>query len=116
MRLYLHEFPSSEGLCYVTFNQIREIKFKHYEISSNKHYTIFVRFKWCDVKVNVVNIELLRIYTVVDLSELELFKQQCIELFSLFNKYNEYYWISKAQLPKRLITSFFVQLIELHNN
>jgi|GEM_PF-5546610 len=114
MRLYLHEFPSSEGLCYVTHNQIREIKFKHYVVTSNKYYTIFIRFKWCDVKVHVINIELFKVYTVVNFDELELFKSQCIQLFSLFNKYNEYYWLPKAQLPKSLTTQFFNQLVELY--
>jgi len=116
MRLYLHEFPSSEGLCYVALNEVREIKFKHYEVSSNKYYTVVVRFRWCNVKVEVINIECLYFHVIVSADELLTLKDMCAELFTLFNKYNEFYWLPRAQIPKGLGERIYDQILFLYTN
>lgn len=116
MRLYLHEFPSSEGLCYLALNEIREIKFEHYSVVSNKTYVIIVRFRWCNVKVEVINIECLLFHVVVLPDELLTFKDMCADLFTLFNKYNEFYWLPRVQIPKELGRRFYDQILELYHN
>jgi len=113
MILYLHEFPSSEGICFVTQFENRAIKFQYYSVSFKKYYTIQIIFKYCDIKVQIKSIECLDVYIVINPEKLLLFKQPCIELFKIFHKYNQYLWAPTAQIPKQLIDQFFDIIMQL---
>lgn len=116
MIIYLHEFPSSEGIYYEIENQVKVIKFRHYEVTANKYYSMLVRFRWGDVKVELVNVEMIGVHTVVLPDELESFRDIAIQLFSLFHKYDHYWWMPKAQIPKHLTTAFFDRIMALYSS
>ncbi len=113
MILYLHEFPSSEAICFRGSFENHIIKFQHYTVASKKYHIIQLTFKYCDIKVQLISIECLEVYNVVKPTELMLFKQPCIELFKIFHKYNQYLWAPTAQIPKQLIDQFFDIIIQL---
>lgn len=114
MIIYLHEFPSSEGVFYEIENQVKVIKFKHYEVSSNRYYSIAVRFRWGDVKLELINVEMIGVHTIVLPDELEMFREIAIPLFAIFHKYDHYWWMPKAQIPKPVIIPFFNKIMELY--
>ncbi len=116
MKIYLHEFPSSEGICYEVLAQIRIIQFKYYVVDNNKYHSMFVRFNWGDTKVQLINIELLNVYVVAMDEELEQYREILSELFCIFHKFDEYWWLPKVQVPNSLAAKFYDLTMQLYLN
>jgi len=116
MKLFLHQFPSNEAVCHEIRSDVYNIKFDFWEVSSNKTYLIQVMFKWCDVKVKLISVSLGNSIVIIDHDDLETFKQPCIELFSLFNKFDEFYWLTRSQIPRTLAKSFYDVATMIHSN
>jgi len=113
MRLFLHEFPSTEGICWETKAGIYVIRFDHWEAKYNVTYTFNITFKWCDVRVNVQEIKILdRFLTKVE-DDLLLFREPIIPLLGLFHKYDNFFWKPSAQIPRQLIKDIFAIVISL---
>jgi len=116
MILYLHEFPSSEGIFYKIEYDICVIKFPHYDVRTNKYHTVEIKFKYCDIKIEIISISVFLLYYASSVTDLLLFTEPCKELMSIFHKYNHYLWAPTAQIPKRIISQFFNILVELRLN
>ena len=112
-KLFLHEFPSSEGILTEYEPQKYQIKFQYYVVTSNKYYTIVVKFKWCDVKVQIIGVECVNYHSIVSEECLMLFKQHLVDLLSIFHKYDLYMWMPVSQVPKPLAKSFFDLILSL---
>lgn len=107
MQIFLHEFPSSPGVCYELSSGVYSIVFKHWVESLNITYTFKIVFKWCDVKVCVTNISCLGRTEFKTEDDLRLFNSVLIDILTLFHKYDNYLWLPKAQIPRILIKQFY---------
>lgn len=112
MKLFLHEFPSTEGICWESKAGVWVIRFDHWESTNNTMNVFNITFKWCDVKVNVFEIKILDKYLTRDENVIILFWDQLITLLSIFHKYDQYFWKPSAQIPRWLIKEFYAIVID----